>query len=143
MSFSYDTSLSASKDQLRFLLADTVNTATSPAIFQDEELTGLLNNVEAGLYQAAAVALRSRAASFIDKAIKYSVGADIRGSLSVDRKGLMKEIMALAKTFEDIAMAQPYEVFDRADFNVNWLGEDVSNYQGYTDTLDWTDIVCE
>ena len=91
LSFSYNSTLSSSRDKLRFLIADTVNTVKSPAVYADEELTGLLDGIESNLYQAAAMALRSRAASFVDKAISHSVGVGgARAILSVDRRGILK-----------------------------------------------------
>lgn len=137
MSFSYDVTLSSSRDKLRFLIADTVNTAKSPAVYANEELTGLLDGIESNLFQAAAVALRARAAGFVDKAISYSVGTGgTRGALSVDRRGILKDIMALAATFEARALATPDEAFDRLDFNIGADGRDLSNYQGFTTLRD-------
>lgn len=115
---------------------DTTNTAKSPAVFADEELSGLLSGIESNIFKAAAVALRSRAASFVDKAISYSVGADVRGALSIDRRGILREIIALAATFEAKALSIPDEAFDRFDFNIGADGRDLSNYQGFTTFID-------
>lgn len=138
LSFTYDSSLGSSKDKLRFLISDTVNTAKSPAVFADEELSGLLNGIESNLFMAAAVALRSRAASFVDKAISYSVGTGTGrgGALSVDRRGILRDIMALAATFDARALSTPDEAFDRLDFNIGADGRDLSNYQGFTTLID-------
>jgi hypothetical protein len=129
VSFSYDTSLPANRDRVRILISDTVSTS---AIYSDEELDGLLD-LAGNVYQAASVALRARAASFVGKTIKYNIGAEIRGALSLDRTKVIQEILRLADSYEDKAVGinqAADEFMDRAAFCVDAFGRDVSEYQG-------------
>lgn len=133
MAFSYNNSLSTDRDKLRFLIADVTS---SSAIYQDSELDGVLS-MESNLFRAAAIALRARAASFIEKAIQYSIGAEIRGQLSVDRREIIRNFNLLIQSYETRAET-PDEAWDRFDFNVDVFGRDASHYQGKTDPeLSW------
>ena len=128
MAFTYNTTLSASRDQLRFLISD-VDSAN--VIFQDAELDGVLS-LASNVFRAAALSLRARAASFIEKAIQYSIGADVRGQLSVDRREIISNFNLLIASYEARAES-PDEAFDRFDFNIDVFGRDRSHYQGRTE----------
>lgn len=129
MAFSYNNSLSSDRDKVRFLISDTDSSNT---IYQDSELDGVLG-IEGNIFRAAAIALRARAASFIEKAIRYSIGAEGRGgSLSVDRREIIRNFNLLIESYEARAET-PDEAFDRFDFNVDVFGRDASHYQGKTD----------
>lgn len=133
MAFTYNDSLSSDRDKVRLLIGD-VTSAT--AIFNDAELDGVLS-LDSNVFRAAAIALRARAATFIEKAIQYSIGADVRGQLSVDRRGIVKEFERMILSYEARAES-PDERFDRFDFNVDIFGRDASHYQGKTDPeLSW------
>lgn len=130
MSFSYDISLGATRDKLRLLIDDRDG---SNIIYENEELDGILGE-EANLYRAAALALRGRAASFVAKTISYTIGGETRGVLSIDRKKIYEAILTLAQSYEDRALSTPVEYFDRAEFDVDSIGNNNSNYQGFNDT---------
>lgn len=134
MAFSYNNSLSADRDKLRFLISDT---DSSNVIYQDSELDGVLS-IDSNIFRAAAVALRARATSFIEKAILYSVGAGGRASiLSVDRREIIRNFNLLIESYEARAET-PAEGFDRFDFNTDIFGRDRSRYQGDNDVFnDW------
>lgn len=128
MAVTYNNSLSSDRDTLRFLIADT---DTSAGIYQDSELDKVLS-LDSNLFRAAAIALRARAASFIEKAIQFVVGASTRGGLSVDRREIIKNFNLLIQSYEARAET-PDEAWDRFDFNVDAFGRDASHYQGKTD----------
>lgn len=128
MAFSYSTTLSADRDKLRFLISDVDSTNI---IYQDAELDGVLS-MDSNIFRAAAIALRARAASFIEKAIQYSIGADVRGQLSVDRREIIRNFNLLIASYEARAEV-PDEAFDRFDFNIDVFGQDRSHYQGRTE----------
>ena len=128
MAFTYSTTLSADRDKLRFLIADI---DSSNITYQDAELDGVLN-MDSNVFRAAAIALRARASSFIEKAIQYSIGADVRGALSVDRREIIKNFNLLITSYEARAET-PDEAFDRFDFNIDVFGRDRSHYQGRTE----------
>ena len=133
MSFSYSTSLSTTKDQIRFLTADTVSAS---AVFQDEEISGILNNIEPNVFYAAALMIRQRMAAFVTKAIRYRVGATGGTSaLEIDRTGLIKNFSLLADKYEAKALSQLDEVFDRFAFDIDTYGRNRSEYQGVVDSL--------
>lgn len=128
MAFTYNDSLSGDRDKVRLLIGDFT---AATAIFNDAELDGILG-IDSNIFRAAAVALRARAATFIEKAIQYSIGADVRGQLSLDRRGIIKEFERMILSYEARAES-PDERFDRFDFNVDIFGRDASHYQGKTD----------
>lgn len=133
MAFTYNDSLSGDRDKVRLLIGD-VTSAT--AIFNDAELDGILG-LDSNVFRAAAVALRARATTFIEKAIQYSIGTGTKGQLSVDRRGVVKEFERMILSYEARAES-PDERFDRFDFNVDIFGRDASHYQGKTDPeLSW------
>ena len=53
MSFSYQMGLNPPIDVPRLLIADTINTATQPCIFQDEEILTMENIVVPGVWQSS------------------------------------------------------------------------------------------
>ena len=128
MAFTYSTTLAADRDRLRFLIADI---DSSNITYQDAELDGVLS-MDSNVFRAAAIALRARASSFIEKAIQYSIGADVRGALSVDRREIIKNFNLLIASYEARAET-PDEAFDRFDFNIDVFGRDRSHYQGRTE----------
>ena len=128
MAFTYSTTLAADRDRLRLLISDV---DSSNIIFQDAELDGVLA-IDSNIFRAAAIALRARAASFIEKAIQYSIGADVRGALSVDRREIIKKFNLLIASYETRAES-PDEAFDRFDFNIDTFGRARSHYQGRTE----------
>lgn len=134
MAFSYNNSLSSDRDRVRFLISDTDSTNV---IYQDSELDGVLG-IDSNFFRAAAVALRARATSFIEKAILYSVGAGGRSSiLSVDRREIIRNFNLLIESYEARAET-PAEGFDRFDFNTDIFGRDRSRYQGDNNVFnDW------
>jgi hypothetical protein len=133
VAFTYNDSLSGDRDKVRLLIGD-VTSAT--AIFNDAELDGILG-LDSNVFRAAAIALRARAATFIEKAIQFRVGADAGGQFSVDRRGIIKEFERMILSYEARAQT-PSESFDRFDFNVDIFGRDASHYQGKTDPeLSW------
>lgn len=64
MTASYDSSLSTSRDWLRFRLQDTVVTPATSALFSDEELDALLAENGDNVWKAAFDAARALAARF-------------------------------------------------------------------------------
>ena len=127
MSFSYNTSLTTDLDKVRLLIADT---SSSAIIFQDEEITGLLS-MEPNVYMAAALAIRSRMAAFVTKAIAYRVGAaGGNAALEIDRTSMIKNFNLLADKFVALAVAGIDEAFDRFAFDIDTFGQDWSEYQG-------------
>jgi hypothetical protein len=130
MSFSYDISLSGEKDKLRFLLSDTVQ---SSAVFQDEEIGGILN-IQSNVFLAAALLAYSRATALATSAIQYIVGAGVRDALSIDRRAVPKFWMDLSSKMEQMALTQDsnYEFLDRFAFDIAADGRDFSDYQGFS-----------
>lgn len=126
MSFTYDPTLTTSKDKVRFFTGDTDPLSI---IYTDEELNGLLN-IESNFYFASAQAIRARSSKFVTKAISYSVGAGSNDSIRVDRRTIMDNFLKLAQKYEDWAITSPEEGFDRFDFSIDPFGRDVSEYQG-------------
>lgn len=133
MSFSYDNTLSASRDRLRFLVSDTTS---ATAAYANEELDGILS-VQANVYLAAAILLRQRAAKLAPDAFLYSSGAFAGGQFTMDRRQTVKALLDLAKSYEEVAAASAEEAFDRFAFNIDALGRDRSEYQGDTRTTEW------
>ena len=128
MSFSYSTSLTADLDKIRLLIADTDSTSV---IFQNEEITGLLT-MEPNVYMAAALAIRSRMAAFVTKAIAYRVGAaGGNAALEIDRTSMIKNFNLLADKYVMLAVTSVDEAFDRFAFDIDVFGQDRSEYQGY------------
>lgn len=128
MAFTYSTTLAADRDRLRFLISDV---DSGNIIYQDAELDGVLS-MDSNVFRAAAIALRARASSFIEKAIQFSIGADVKAALSVDRREIIKNFNLLIASYEARAET-PDEAFDRFDFNIDKFGRDRSHYQGRTE----------
>lgn len=127
MSFSYSTSLTSDRDKVRLLISDT---NSSDIIFQNEELDGILG-MEPNVYTAAATALRARTSAFVTKAIRYQIGTTGgRAAIEVDRGNLVKNFLALADHYIQASIAGIDEVYDRAAFDIDPYGRDVSEYQG-------------
>jgi len=129
MSWSYDINLTADKDRVRFLIRDVESTKK---IFQDEEINGVLA-FEPNIYQCSAVIIRARLPFYVDKIIAYTLGAEIRGALTFNRKGLIREALELCDSLERKAISVPEEFMDRLDFGIDRFGEDTSNYDGQSD----------
>lgn len=134
MAFTYTAGGTSDRDKLRLLIYDL---DSSNAKFQDGELDRILD-MQTNLFQAAALALRSWANKLLERSFSYSLGAEVRGALAVDRRNQVKDALALADNYEKLALAIPSEAFDRFDFNVDIFGRDASHYQGKTDPeLSW------
>jgi hypothetical protein len=129
MSWTYDINLSTDKDKVRLLIRDT---DCEKQILSNEEIEGVLG-FEPNIYQCAATLIRARLSFFVDKVISYTIGAEIRGALTINRKGLVREMLELVRSYESKAIATPDEVWDRFDFNMNRMGQDTSEYQGDAD----------
>ena len=127
MSFTYDPTLPTDKDRVRFFTSDKDPTKI---ILTDEEINGLLQ-IEPNFYFAAAQAIRSNAASYVTKAISYSVGAGNNDSIRVDRRTILDNFLKLAQKLEDFGVTTPEEGFDRLDFCIDPFGRDMSEYQGF------------
>tara|TARA_Y100000310_G_scaffold98201_1_gene95935 strand:- start:26063 stop:26509 length:447 start_codon:yes stop_codon:yes gene_type:complete len=63
MAFTYTSALTSTRDQVRFLLQDTTNTSTRPALMQDGEIDWALT-VEANIYMAGALCAEALATRF-------------------------------------------------------------------------------
>ena len=90
MSFSYDQTLAADRDRVRFNLADT---ASSAYAFEDEELTALLT-AEGSVNDATAAALRALLADKSRRAKKFS-----DQGLSLDDTAQVAAITALLELY--------------------------------------------
>lgn len=126
MAFTYTVGGTSDRDKLRILIYDL---DSANAKFQDGELDRILD-MEGNLFRAAALALRSWANKLLERSFSYSLGAEVRGALTVDRRTQVKDALALAKSYEDRALSTPDEAFDRLDFNIDEFGQDISTYQG-------------
>jgi len=134
MAFTYTSGGTSDRDKLRLLIFDV---DSSNAKFQDAELDRFLE-MDGNLFMAASIALRSWANKLLERAFSYSLGAEVRGALAVDRRNQVKDALALAESYEKRALDTPSEAFDRFDFNVDVFGRDASHYQGKTDPeLSW------
>ena len=129
MAFTYNNSLSADRDKIRFLIQDV---DSSSVIFQDSELDGVLN-IEGNLFRAVAIALRAIAMQPGKLAVAFSIGTRGEGLFSVDRRQLIPTLLKLADHWEERAISTPDEAWDRLDFGVDDFGRDISHYQGAID----------
>ena len=129
MAFTYNNSLSADRDKIRFLIQDV---DAYHVIFQNEEIDGLLN-IEGNLFRAVAIALRAIAMQPDKLAIAFSIGTQGSGLFSVDRRQLIPNLLKMADHWEQRAMSTPDEAWDRLDFGVDDFGRDISHYQGAID----------
>ena len=127
MSFSYDISLTTDLDKVRWLTGDTDG---SSIIYQDEELNGALG-MEPNVYYCAATAIRARVPQYVTKAIRYQIGSTGgRAALEIDRTKIVDNFMKLADHYIAASLASIVETFDRAAFDIDVYGRDMSEYQG-------------
>ena len=131
MSFSYTLPWANDRDRLRFFLSDTVQLK---AVFADEEIDGILA-LQSNVFLAAALLAYNRATALASLGIQYSVGAGVRDAITVDRRQVPKFWLDLASKMEQMAMSQDsaYEFLDRFAFDIDQVGRDFSDYQGFTE----------
>ena len=122
MSFSYDQdSPTSAKDKVRLAIGDTNSTYF---IFHDGEITGLLAQTDQDVDLAAARALRAIAVNSSKTAIYYQVNG-----LMMDRRDVTRNLIDLAKQFEEKANSTPFEIEGVVDHEIELgSGEDQSNY---------------
>lgn len=89
MAFSYNAGLTRDQDIVRFLLQDTVNSSTRPALLDDGEIKWAIKT-EANVYMAAALCADTLASRF-------------RGLVSKKVGGLSLTYESAAKTWESIS----------------------------------------
>lgn len=130
MSFSYDSTLSTTRDYLRFLLNDT---AATGAQFQDEEIDGVINKVGAGadIFILAYHLAMNQYTKATRQAIDYAFGVtNVNEVMSLDRRKIPEYWLKLADHFKEQIAATPYEAIDSFAFEINGYGQDVSEYVG-------------
>lgn len=112
MSFTYDLTLSSNLHKVRNLISDTVE---STYLLADEEINSLLTINSNDLFITAAICLRRIAASkaLVAKLIKA-------GDYSEDARDVVKNLLSVAKTYEEMSQNSPYEMDSQeilTDFN--------------------------
>lgn len=122
MAFTLDDT--TSRGRVRLLAADVDTTKAANQIFTDSEIDAFLALANQNVWQAAAHACRSIAASRARVAIAYrALGT------SIDMKEIPKHFMALAEAYEKRAM-EPSEEIDSMDYEISRWGRDLSEYVG-------------
>lgn len=87
--------------------------------------------METNVYYAAATAIRARIPAFVTKAIRYQIGTTGgRAAIEVDRGNMIKNFMSLVDSYIAASLAGIDEVYDRAAWDIDTYGRDVSEYQG-------------
>lgn len=101
MSWTYNTELTVSRDQLRLLIGDTLSTDQQ---FSNEELDWMLTENGNGLYRSAASACRMLAARYSRYADKWV------GDLKILASQKSRSYLAMADTFAQQASTQSWAV---------------------------------
>lgn len=136
MSFSYDSTLSSTRDYLRFLLDDKVE---ATAQFQNEEIDGVIARYgsSADIYFLAYELAMNQYTQATRQAIDYAVGVTgVNEVVSIDRRKIPEFWLKLAEHFKTQIAATPHEVIDTFDFVIDSYGRDVSEYVGDTRDVD-------
>lgn len=123
MTFSYDASMAAAKDQVRLLITDT---NSSDPIFSDEEISMLLMMNAQDPQMTAAQAIRTIAVNKAKIAIFYRINGF--NGFELDRRDAPKLLLSAADAIEKSAMQTPWEIISVLDYAVGHDGIDRSQY---------------
>lgn len=129
MAYTHDSS--TSEGLLRSLIDDT-STAGTPVVgtdyvFEDAELTNILDLNSDDLWRAAADCCRRLAAKYAKEAIDLGLG---RGDIKLDRKKKAAYYLDLAKNFDNRSGGNVTEYIDSFNIDIDVSGRDDSEYIG-------------
>jgi hypothetical protein len=122
MTFSHDSS--TDEGLLRTLIQDTDST---DYVFEDDELTNVLDQNEGDIWSAAADLCRSLAAKYAKSSIFLNLG---KYDLVVDSRKKVDYYTILAAKYEKKAGTSVVEYMDSAAYGVGSMGEDTTEYIG-------------
>ena len=125
MAFTYTNTCPTDKDKLRLLISDT---DSSHPIFDDNELTVMLEVYGNSLHYSAAGCCRALATNAARMAIAFSIHG---GDISISKTQIAKHYMTLADMFETTdANINIVEYFDAVEDEISKFGEDFSEMVG-------------
>jgi len=122
MAFTHDAS--TSEGLLRTLVNDVTST---DYVFEDAELTAILDQNSDDLWASAADCCRSLAAKYAKEAIKLGLG---KGDISLDKTKKAEYYMSLAKIFDSRSGIDAVEYVDSMNYDISSIGTDKSEYIG-------------
>ena len=122
MAFTHD--LDTDEGVLRTLLGDTDST---DYIFEDAELTALLDLNGDDVWRAAADGCRSLAAKYTKEALDIGLG---KGDIRIDKTKRARYYSDLAKTYDGRSGSEVSEYVDSMNIGVDAYGSDRSEYVG-------------
>jgi uncharacterized membrane-anchored protein YhcB (DUF1043 family) len=96
-------------------------------VFEDDELTNVLDQNEGDIWSAAADLCRALAAKYAKSAIFLNLG---KYDLVVDSRKKVDYFTTLAKTYETKAGNSVAEYMDSVDYSTGAMGEDTTEYVG-------------
>ena len=123
MAFTYDPT--TSRGRVRLLVADTDTSDATKQIFTDAEIDAMLALGDNEVFQSAALACRSLAASSTKSAIAWR---ELSMS-SIDRTKIPDHYLKIAESLEAKSL-EPSENIDSVDSVIGFWGDDQSEYNG-------------
>jgi len=123
MAFTYDPT--TSRGRVRLLVSDTDTSDATKQIFTDAEIDALLSLGDNEVFQSAALACRSLAASSSKSAIAWRA----LSMSSIDRTKIPDHYLKIAASL-DAKSLEPSENIDSVDSVIGFWGDDQSEYNG-------------
>lgn len=122
MSFSHDSS--TDEGLLRSLINDT---DSADYVFEDAELTNILDLNSSDVWAAAADCCRSLSAKYSKEAFVLGLG---KNDIYLDRREKAKYYLQLAATYSNRSNTDVVEYVDHFNVNISAIGNDESEYIG-------------
>ena len=128
----FSVSLSEDSGKVRLLIRDTDTATAANQIFTDAEITAFLA-IDASVYGAAALALRSMAADASRCAVAYKL---LRNNVEIDRRDLPKRFLEIAKTYIEERDTSGGSQLRPIMWELNSVGIDETDYPDSYDDQD-------
>lgn len=123
--YTYEHGSGNARDIIRLLIPDPVSPGKSPpARFSDQEISTLSDQASGDSQQAAALGCEIIAMDEAKRAISVSVSS----GMSISRTNRPTFWLQRAKTLREHAAKIPWETVDSMDYDVDFTGEDYSEY---------------
>lgn len=124
MAFTFDPT--SDRGKVRLLVADTDQATPANQIFEDAEIDAFLSLASDEVFEAAALACESVAASTSRSAIAWRA----LGQHRIDKRDVPEHYRELAKQYRESARSQPAEEIDAMQYTVDAFGDQIGEFVG-------------
>lgn len=124
MSFTFDPT--TDRGRVRLLVADTDQSDPDTQIFEDGEIDAFLSLGNNEVFEAAALACESVAASASRSAIAWRA----LGQQRIDKRDVPEHYRALADRYREKARSVPAEEIDAMQYNLDAFGDQIGEFVG-------------